>query len=166
MSLVDVIRVLNKLKSSKTLKDYAIFGSVAASYYTVPIYTEDIDVMVLASTDSDYVKIYRELNKFSTQTDTFSFVIAGLKVQILPTSISDLYGDSLETAKQLKTEGVATKVVDKEHLILLALLANRPKDRYRVTLLLPLADKSYLNSLLRRFDTDGTLKKRLDEITK
>ncbi|MEK7354202.1 MAG: hypothetical protein AABZ77_06835, partial [Chloroflexota bacterium] len=138
----------------------------AASYYTVPIYTDDIDIIVLASTDSDYVKVYREINEFSSQTDTFSFLISGLKVQILPTSISDLYADSLQTAKQLKTEGITTRVVDKEHLILLALLANRPKDRYRVMLLIPLADRSYLNSLLRRFDSNGTLKKRLDELAK
>ena len=165
MNLIAIIKLLNDLKKKRKLRDYAIFGAVGASYYMEPTYTKDIDIIILADTDQDYIKVWRELSKYATKVKDFGFIISETEVQILPTSISSLLKSALRNAKIVRTGGIATKVVDKEHLILLALKANRPKDRFRAAILLEQVDASRLTSLLRRFDIDGTLKARLKRLS-
>ena len=161
MNIVSVAKVLNNLKKRKKLRNYAIFGAVGASYYIEPIYTSDVDILILSDTDQEYIQIWRELSKHAEKVRGFGFLINGTEVQILPTSVHPLFRSALVHAKALKTGGITTRVVDIEHLILLSLEANRPKDRFRARILLELADSSYLSKLLKEFDTDGILKERL-----
>jgi len=161
MNIVSIIKILNELKRKRKLKDYAVFGAIGASYYMEPIYTKDIDVLVLADTDQDYVKVWRELSKYAKKTKDFGFIIEQTEVQILPTSIHPMFKSALSSAKSVRTGGITTKVVDREHLILMFLRANRQKDRFKASILLPKANLPYLEQLLRRFDTDGTLRSRL-----
>lgn len=165
MNIVSIIKILNELKRKRKLKDYAIFGAIGASYYMEPIYTKDIDVLVLADTDEDYVRVWRELSKYAKKTKDFGFVIEQTEVQILPTSIHPMFKSALENAKSVRTGGITTKVVDREHLILMFLRANRQKDRFKASILLPQADLPYLEQLLRRFDTDGTLRSRIKTLS-
>ena len=161
MNLVAIIKILNDLKRRKKIRDYAIFGAVGASFYVEPTYTKDIDIIVLADTDQDYVEAWKELRNHATRIKDFGFIIADTEVQILPTSVSPLLRSALINARVIRRGEITTKVVDKEHLILLTLKANRLKDRFRASMLLEQANTSRLNSLLRRFDTDGALKERL-----
>lgn len=156
-----MIRILNQLKRKRRLRGYAIFGAVAASYYMAPIYTDDIDVLVLADTDQEYISIWRELSQHAERTKGFGFIIAKTETQILPTSIDPLYENALRKAQLVRVGGVTTRIVDREHLILMALKANRSKDRFRALMLLEEADMVYLHSLLQRFDKDGSLEKGL-----
>lgn len=149
------------MKRTRKLKGYALFGAVAASYYMAPIYTDDVDVLVLAGTDLEYTMVWRELNRRAEKTKEFGFIIAGTEVQILPTSIGPLYESALLKAKSIRVGGVTVRVVDREHLILMLLKANRPKDRFKALTLLEGADLTYLHPLLRRFDEDGILEERL-----
>jgi len=166
MNIVSIIKVLNELKRKRKLKDYAIFGAIGASYYMEPIFTKDIDVLVLADTDEDYIRVWRELSKHAEKTKDFGFVIDQTEVQILPTSIHPMFKSALESAKSVKTGGITTKVVDREHLILMFLRANRQKDRFKASILLAKANQPYLEKLLRRFDTNGTLRSRLKTLGK
>jgi len=164
MDIVTITKILNDLKKRKKLKDYAIFGAVGASFYMEPTYTKDIDIIVLADTDQDYVLVWRELSKYATKIKDFGFIIADTEIQILPTSISPLLKSALRNAKTIRIGRVTGKVVDREHLILLAMIANRQKDRFRAAILLEQANTNRLNTLLGRFDTDGTLKARLKSL--
>lgn len=161
-----VVRVLNQLKLRRKLKDYAIFGAVASTYYIEPIYTEDIDIIVYANTDLEYISIWRELAKFAQKKLDFGFIISDTKVQIQPISIHPLYESALKNAKVVRIGNIRTKLVDREHLILLALRAFRQKDIYKAGFLLKGANWDYLNLLLERFDEDGSLKQRLQRIQK
>lgn len=164
MNIVGIIKILNELKRKRKLKGYAIFGAVGATFYMEPVYTADIDVLVLADTDTDYINVWRELSKHAEKVLDFGFVISDTKVQILPSSISPLARDSLMTAKRVRVGTTTTRVVDREHLILLFLSANRQKDRFKASVLLEKPDIPYLNRLLKRFDTSGILRKRIKSV--
>lgn len=164
LDVISVIKILNELKKKHKLKDYAIFGAVAASYYMEPIYTQDLDILVLAQTDADYLSVWREIKKYSAEIKEFGFIINETEVQILPTSIDPLYEDAVKTGIKFKVNRITTKVVDIEHLILMALKANRVKDRFRAKILLEQSNFDYIDSLLRKFDKDEILKKRLSTL--
>jgi predicted nucleotidyltransferase len=166
LDVIAVVKILNNLKRQHKLKDYAIFGATAASYYMEPVYTEDIDVLVLASSDQEYITAWREISKYGERVKDFGFIIAQTEVQILPTSVHPLFEDSLRKARRIKVGGVNTKVVDREHLILMFLRANRIKDRFKASILLQDVNLTYLNELLERFDTDGKLKERVKSLYK
>ncbi len=54
------------------------------------------------------------------------------------------------------------KVATPEHLVVMSLVAFRPKDKVRIPLLLAASDDATLDTLLVRFDDgQGTLAKRL-----
>ena len=164
LDVLSIVKVLNQLKRRRRLKDYAIFDAVASSYYIEPIYTADIDVIVFAEADLEYISIGRELAKFAQKKLDFGFVISDTKVQIQPSSIHPLYGSALKTAKSVRIGNTRTKIVNREHLILLHLRAFRDKDIYKARFLLKRADLSHLNLLLEGFDSDGSLKQRLQKI--
>ena len=47
MPLVDAIRALNHLKQRGVIRDYVVFGVVAATVYMEPVLTQDLDINVL-----------------------------------------------------------------------------------------------------------------------
>jgi hypothetical protein len=47
MPLVDAIRALNHLKQRGVIRDYVVFGMVAATVYMEPVLTQDLDINVL-----------------------------------------------------------------------------------------------------------------------
>jgi predicted nucleotidyltransferase len=158
VDVTGVIRVLNQLKRQRRIRDYAIFGAVASAYYMEAISTVDVDVIIAADTDLEYAKARRSLANMGDKAKDFGVIVAGTEVRLQPTSISPLYESALKHAKAISVGGVRTKIVDREHLILLALRANRPKDRVRASILLLNADRSHLERLLEEFDTDGKIK--------
>ena len=164
MNIINVIRLMNRLKKTKKIADYAIFGAVGASYYIPAVTTMDVDLLVLAQTDADYIKTWRELNKYAEKVMDFGFVIDDTPVQLLPTSVSPIFADALKTATKVKTGGLTTKVVDREHLIVMFLKANRPKDRQKASIMLNGADMAYLEKLLGDFDDTGEIRKRLETL--
>ena len=91
-------------------------------------------------------------------------IIANTEVQILPTSISPLYASALKESVYTKVDDQWTRIASKEHLIIMALVANRPKDRFKAVSLLRTASKTKVSKLLKRFDIDGTLRKRYKEV--
>jgi len=164
MNILTVIRVLNQLKSRHKLKDYAIFGAIGAAFYMEAINTLDLDVIVFASSDEEYGLIWQELSNYSTSFIDFGFIIEGTKVQVLPTNISPLHESAVKHAKAITVGGVKAKVVDKEHLIVLALIAWRPKNQIRAATLLKTANRLYLRRLIKEFD-DGTFSQKLKSVS-
>lgn len=164
MNVSKVIELLNSLKRGGKLRDYAIFGAVAALQYMEPIYTSDIDILVLVSTDSEYNLLWREFSKHSQRVEGFGFITYGTEVQLFPTSISPLYESALKHAKKVKLNGIITKIVDREHLILMFLTSNRQKDKFRVVNMVQGVEHSYLDKLFEEFDKDGKLRQKLPKI--
>ena len=67
MAIADVLRVFRDLKREGTVKDYVVYGSIAAMVHTRPFYTKDVDIGVLVASDVEYVKIFRRLAEFGRE---------------------------------------------------------------------------------------------------
>ena len=165
MSLPDAVRLLNTLKKRRVIKDYALMGAVAATVYMEPVFTEDLDIIVLVDTDEAYRQAFRRMAEFAEGQEGMHYVLAGVPVQMFPTTTKPLYHNALETARKARIGDVRVKVASPEHLILLYLEAYREKDHFRIRHLLPVADMEYLNGLLERFDDEeGLLAHRLQTL--
>lgn len=128
-------------------------GSVAAAAYLGPMNTEDIDLLVDVQTDTDFVAVYRALEAKADRVDGAYQVIKDTFAQLFPTTISPLYADAYETSKEARIGVLHVRVVDAEHLILMALVAYRPdKDIQRIRLLLRHAQKTKRARLIERLD--------------
>ena len=165
VSIEGALRQLNQLKSQRIVKDYVVIGAVAFSIHVEPMYTADMDVVVLVDTYSEYVRAYEGLQAVSSNARGEYLTVAGVEVHLLTSETSPLFQDAITGAKQVRVGNIRTRVATVEHLILLALRANRPKDQIKAVVLLERADHARVQSLLTRFDDEvGTLAKRLEGV--
>lgn len=165
MSFEEAIRVLNNLKRRKVIGDYVLIGAVAATAYMEPIFTEDLDIIVLADTEKEYQRTFRRVAEIAEGSQGMHHVLGGVPVQIFPTSTKPLYRDTLEQARPARVENLRVKVASPEHLTLLYLEAFREKDKLRIQRLLGRVDKERLSTLLVRFDDEeATLTRKLQTL--
>ena len=165
MSFTEAFKVLNGLKRRKVIRDYVVIGAVAATNYMEPVFTEDIDVVVLVDTDEEYRSTFASIAKHAEAQDGLHQVLGGVPVQLFPSTIMPLYRDTLDGARQVRLGNLRVKFASAEHLILLYLLAFRERDHIRVRSLLRNIDEGRLQELLDRFDDEeNTLADRLQSL--
>jgi predicted nucleotidyltransferase len=165
MSFGHAIRVLNGLKRRKVLKDYVLIGAFASTAYMEPVFTEDLDIIVLVDTDSEYRQVFRDVAKSAERVDGMHLILGGVPVQIFPTTTKPVFRDAMLNARSDRIDGLRVKIASPEHLIVLYLEAFRYKDQLRILRLLEVADIGYLRTLLERFDDEqGKLEGRLKEL--
>jgi hypothetical protein len=164
MAIADVLRVFRDLKQEGTIRDYLVFGSVAAMVHTRPFFTRDIDVGVAIESDEEFRRIFNRLADFG-KVEGHSVVIYGTPVEIFPVDISPIIQDALIYANRKRVENVVVKVASPEHLLLESLRVYRSQDKGRVFLLDEVVDKQKLHTLLGRLDSDGTLRQRYQTLT-
>jgi predicted nucleotidyltransferase len=164
MPFSDAIRALNQLKRRRIIRDYALIGSVAATAYVEPIYTQDLDIVVLVDTDEEYLATFRRVVEQSEGIEGMHVVLNETPVQMFPTTVKPLYLDILIRANTVRVGNLRVKVASPEHLILLCLEAFRDKDQQRIRSLLSEADINTVLGLLEEFDDDGTLTARLKNL--
>ena len=162
MAFIDAVSALNDFKRRRIIRDYAIIGAVAATAYMEPIFTEDIDVVILVDSDEEYLQAYNVIAEQAANQEGKHQMLGGVPSRLFPSTIMPLYRDAVEQAAKVRIGNARAKVASAEHLILLYLTANRQKDRMRVGYLLDDADESRLQALLDRFDdAEETLANRL-----
>lgn len=154
MSFVDAFRVLNGLKRRKVIRDYVVIGAVAATNYMEPMFTEDIEVIVLVDTDEEYLSTFTAIAQQAEAQEGMHQVLGGVPVRLFPSTIMPLYRDALIGARQVRFGNLRVKFAFAEHLILLYLLAFRERDHLRVRYLLRKIDEARLQHLLNRFDDE------------
>jgi hypothetical protein len=165
MGFIEAIQEMNRLKQHRVIKDYAVFRAVAATFYMEPMFTEDMDVIVLVESDEESIKTFRRVGEFAQGMEGMHYVFGDVPVQLFPTTLKPVYRDALENALNRRIENTRVKVVVPEYLILLYLESFRPRDRFRIQQLLPKANIGLLNQLLERFDdARGTLASRLQTV--
>ena len=164
------VRFLNRLRRRRVIRDYVIVGGVAALRYTAPRATKDVDAMVLVDDllreyGSVWSRILAEAGGVSsgqliyvTEADTW--------IDVLATGGSPFFEEVLRTAElDTVAPGVRGKFARPECLILMSLEAWRPDPDYsRVATLYQIADRRRLDGLLRRYDSDGKLTRRLNSL--
>ena len=164
MAIADVLRVFRDLKQEGTVKDYIVYGPIAAMVHTRPFYTKDVDIGVLVASDMEYIKIFRRLAEFGT-VEGNHVVVNGTSVDVFPTDVSPIINDAMNGARRKKVENVYAKVASPEHLVLEALRAVQREDRARVIMLEEAVDRYKLGDLFARLDYDGELKARYQRLT-
>ena len=165
MAFIDAVAALNDFKRRRVIRDYAIIGAVAATAYMEPIFTEDIDIVILVDSDEEYLQAYGVIAGQSEGQEGMHQVMGGVPVQLFPSTVMPLYRDAVEQARKVRINNVRAKVATAEHLVLLYLTANRQRDRLRVSYLIEDVDESRLQSILERFDDQqNTLAHRLQSV--
>ena len=165
MSFTDAFWVLNGLKRRRVIRDYVVIGAVAATAYLEPMFTEDLDVIILVESDEEYRRTFGRIAEFAEGQEGMHHILGGVPVQIFPTTTNPLFRDALNGARTARIGGRRVKMASVEHLILLYLEAFREKDQFRIRHLVPLADRGTLSALLNRLDDEQKrLAGRLQEL--
>jgi hypothetical protein len=163
MAIADILRVFRDLKQERTVRDYLVFGSVAAMVHTRPFFTRDVDIGVVIESDEEFRRIFNRLADFG-EVNGHSVVIHGTPVEIFPVGISPIIQDALIHANRKRVENVVVKVASPEHLLLESLRVYRSQDKARVFLLDEVVDRQKLHTLMERLDYDGTLRQRYQSL--
>jgi hypothetical protein len=157
-SFADALRVLNDMKQARVVEDYAVAGAMAMVFWTEPVPTFDLDVLVFLAEDAGPIvslaPIYdwTAARGYSTQAE--HVILEGVPVQFLPAH-DELADEAIERAATLQYEGVPVRVVRPEYLVALYLEpgARTMKRRERAAALResPAVDPAVLEGLLERF---------------
>jgi predicted nucleotidyltransferase len=154
MGFKEVLTRLNDLRATGIIQDYAIGGGYAATFYDIPMFTYDLDVLVVLPTENDYHRLYEHFRTKGAKIEKEHIFIEGMPVQFFPNYISPLYNSAIEAANIVDFQGVSSKFVSIEYLIALYLTAFRRKDIIRVQSLIKKANKKLLLDIIRRFDNE------------
>ncbi len=154
MGLKEVLVNLNELKTIGIIEDYAICGGYACTFYEVPMTTYDLDVLVILSSENDFHKLYEHCRTKGAKIENVYIYIEDMPVQFLPNYISPLFNSAIEEAVIVEFEGVNSRFVSVEYLVLLLLTSFRMRDRIRIKSLIDKANKDLLLSFIRRFGND------------
>ena len=121
-SVRDALQVLNSMKQEGIIEDYAVAGAMAILFWTEPVPTFDLDVLVfLPGPDQPIVSldsIYGWTEARGYRASEEHILIEGVPTQFLP-SPNPLADEAIETAEDLDYEGVPVKVVKPEYLVAL-----------------------------------------------
>jgi len=130
--------VLNELETQGVFSRYAIGGAMAATFYTEPFLTFDLDVfVVLPPTPGGLLTvapIYEALRARGYREEDECVLIEGVPVQFLP-AYNTLIEEALNEAQEIMYEDMRTRVLRSEHLVAICLQTGRDKDRERVRIL-------------------------------
>lgn len=163
---VRVIGLLNRLKSEGWLRDYALFGVSAMTYWAEPVATIDLDFIVLVDSDQEFIPgVFTAVGNESDGVQGSGFVFGDTPVEIFPSSIHSIYREAVENAADrvlTLDDGskLVVRVVTPEHLILFALEAWRPKDKLRASALRNIANENEVRRLIKKHDSNGKYAER------
>jgi hypothetical protein len=159
-SLADVFRVLDGMRTTQLVVDYAIGGATAVLFYAEPTRTYDLDVFIILPHGVDPLRPLAAIYEWSAANGYPSLgehiVIHGVPVQFLPAHDS-LLQEAVTTAREMDYQGVRTRVVDPEHLVALALQAGGARRRERAWQLFEAGqvDRKRLQVVLVKHGIDG-----------
>lgn len=154
MSLKDVLVNLNNLITAGIIQDYAIGGGYAVMFYDIPLTTYDLDVLAILPTENDFHRLYEHFRTKGAKIEKEYIFIKGMPVQFLPNYISPLFNNAIKEANMVEFEGICSKFVSIEYLIVLLLTSFRWKDKIRIQSLLNKANKDLLVDIIQRFDNE------------
>jgi hypothetical protein len=157
-SFADALRVLNDMKSSGVVEDYAVAGAMAMVFWAEPIPTYDLDVLVFLPGDEATIVSLAPLYEWAAEhgypAQAEHVMIEGVPVQFLPAHNS-LAEEAIDRAASVDYEGVPVRVVRPEYLVAHYVEpgARTLKRRERAAALMESSalDRAALDELLKRF---------------
>jgi hypothetical protein len=150
-SFADALRVLNDMKGSGVVEDYAVAGAMAMIFWAEPIPTFDLDVLVFLPGDEATIVSLAPLYDWAAgrgyTAQAEHVMIEGVPVQFLPAHNS--------LAEEAIDRAATVRVVRPEYLVALYLEpgARTLKRRERAAALMESSalDRAALGDLLKRF---------------
>jgi len=134
----DVARLLNELRASGVVINYALFGATAQMRYTEPVATLDADVLI-AVPEPDRLDVLEPIYTFCASRgfhpEGEAIRVGAWPVQFIPT-FDSLTRDAVEQADTVDFEGEPLRVVRADYLAAIALSTGRAKDFARILALL------------------------------
>lgn len=118
MAFADALRALNAIKADGVVEEYAIAGAMAMVFWSEPVPTFDLDVLVLLpGPQRDLISldaIYRwaESNGYPVQHE--HILVERLPIQLIP-SPSGLAREAITSAAEIDYQGVLVRVVRPEY---------------------------------------------------
>jgi hypothetical protein len=157
MAFADALRALNAMKAEGVVEEYAVAGAMAIVFWTEPVPTFDLDVLVLlperpgAPVSLSGIYRWAEARGYPAQEE--HILIEGLPTQFVP-SPNLLGREAIDAAREVDYQGVVVRVVPPEYLIALYLQpqAKTARRRERAAMLLELAtlNRPLLDEILRK----------------
>jgi hypothetical protein len=153
------LEVLNDLEAEKVFSRYAIGGAMAATFYTEPLLTFDLDVFVLLGPSAggliSLAPVYEALRARGYKEEEECVLIEGVPVQFLP-AYNPLIEEAVQQAREVDYEKIPTRVLSPEYLAAICVQTGRDKDRERIRILREQAklDVPKLSEILRRYKLD------------
>lgn len=153
----DALQVLNTMKDEGVIEDYAVAGAMAILFWTEPVPTYDLDVLVLLPASPSPIvsldPIYRWTEARGYSASEEHILVEGVPTQFLP-SPSRLAHEAIEAAETLDYDGVPVKVARPEYLVALYLEPSartaRRRERAAMLLELPELKRPLLDEILAR----------------
>lgn len=146
------------MRAAGVIEEYAIAGAMAVLFWTEPIVTYDLDVLVFLPDSGPLVSlapIYDWAAKHGYRAEKEHVNVEGMPVQFLPAH-NELADEAIESAAAKEYEGVPVRVVRPEYLIALYLegSAKTAKRRERAAALREskAIDHDLLQGLMKRFN--------------
>ena len=134
----ELAQLLNEMRSSGVIDDYALFGAAAQMRYTEPVATLDADVLVAVPSPQRLdalTGIYEFCSRKGFLPEGEAIRVGAWPVQFVPV-YSPLTREAMERAETVDFEGVPFRVVRADYLAVIALSAGRAKDFTRILALL------------------------------
>ena len=127
--------LLNEMRDSGVIRDYALFGALAQMRYTEAVATLDVDVLieVEATGRLDLLQSYCAQRGFQPEGEAIR--VGVWPVQFVPT-FDVITREAVETAEDADFDGVPFRVVRPDYLAVIALGVSRSKDHARILALL------------------------------
>ena len=130
--------MLNEMQRTGVIRNYALFGAVAQMRYTEPVATLDADVLVAvpgAERLDALSGIYEFCAARGYRPEGEAIRVGAWPAQFVP-AFSPLTEEAMEQAAIADFEGVGFRVVQADHLAVIALSVGRAKDFTRILALL------------------------------
>lgn len=158
-SILDVVGVLDDMRSEEVIGSYAVGGAFAAILYEEPISTIDLDIFFFLNKASDspilsLTEIYDYARSRGFSFDSEFINIHGWLVQFVEASHDPLWSEAVETAIDLKIDSSDLPIIQREYLVAMWLSAGRPKDYQKIAMFWDSGklDLGTLENVLDRFE--------------
>lgn len=152
----EMLRIVNQMKASAVIDNYAIGGAMGALYYLEPVSTLDVDIFI--PFDNAHGNPLNPLGPIFDYLRPLGFAatgehveIAGELVQFLPAD-DHLLREAVENAVEVVILEEPARIMTAEHLMAIALRLGRFKDLARLEQFVGLQafDSSKLEEILDR----------------
>lgn len=158
-----VLRRVNELRDHGHIRQYAVGGAWAVTYFSEPVPTDDLDVfchlpanslLISLSPIYDYLKGLGYESADGQHAD--SVMVEGIPVQFLVGNA--LIDEAIDNAIEIEFMGERTRLFDLEYVMAIALDVGRSKDLSRIDMMLQTTtrpiDTERLHSILGRHVPD------------